>query len=57
MDRSTLVAAILLGLLGAAIAPLFAPTAAFPRSLVFLACVLGGLSGLWTVSYALSLDA
>lgn len=57
MDRSILLIATLLGLLGAALAPLFAPTAAFPRSLVFLVCALGGLFGLWTVSYALSLDA
>ena len=57
MDRSTLVTATLLGLLGAALAPLFAPTAALPRPLVFLVCGLGGLLGLWIVSYALSLDA
>lgn len=57
MDRSTLLAAILLGLLGAALAPLFTPTAALPRPLVFLVCAFGGLFGLWIVSYALSLDA
>lgn len=56
MDRSTLVAAILLGLLGAALAPAFPPTAALSRPLAFLVCALGGLLGLWIVSYALSLE-
>ena len=57
MDRSTLLAAAVLGLAGAALAPLFAPTATFPRPLVFLVCGLGGLLGLRIVSYALSLDS
>lgn len=56
MDRSTLTAAIVLGLLGAALAPLFAPTSTLPRPLVFLVCALGGLFGLRVVSYALSFD-
>lgn len=56
MDRSILLVATTLGLLGAALAPLFAPTSTLPRPLVFLVCALGGLFGLWTVSYALSFD-
>lgn len=56
MDRSALLVAVVLGVLGAALAPAFPPTAALPRSLVFLVCALGGLLGLWVVSYALSLE-
>jgi hypothetical protein len=56
MDRSALLIAVVLGVLGVALAPLFAPTAALPRSLVFIVCALGGLLGLWVVSYALSLE-
>lgn len=56
MDRSALLVAVVLGVLGAALAPLFAPTADLPRPLVFFVCTLGGLFGLWVVSYALSLE-
>ena len=56
MDRSALLVAAILGVLGAALAPLFPPTAALPCPLVFLVCGLGGLLGLWIVSYALSFE-
>lgn len=56
MDRSAFLVAVVLGVLGAALAPAFPPTAVFPRLLVFLVCALGGLLGLWVVSYALSLE-
>ncbi|WP_336342944.1 hypothetical protein [Halalkalicoccus ordinarius] len=56
MDRAVLLIAVVLGVLGAALAPIFPPTAALPRLLVFLVCALGGFLGLWVVSYALSLE-
>ncbi|MDL5362748.1 hypothetical protein [Halalkalicoccus sp. NIPERK01] len=56
MNRFALLAAAVVGLLGTAVAPRFAPTAGLPAALVFLVCALGTLAGLWTVSYALSID-
>lgn len=57
MNRSALLAVVVVGLLGTAVAPRFAPTAGSPAALVFLVCALGALAGLWIVSYALSIDA
>lgn len=56
MNRSALLAAGLIGIVGAILAPRFSPTAGFSPVLVFLICSLGALAGLWIVSYALSLD-
>lgn len=56
VDRSALLVAVLLGVLGAALAPLFPPTADLPRTLVFLVSALGALAGLWVVSRALALE-
>ncbi|MEM4780977.1 MAG: hypothetical protein QXG03_05395 [Halalkalicoccus sp.] len=56
MDRFALLAALVLGALGAVLAPLFGPTAQLSPILVFLVCVLGALAGLGIVSYALSLE-
>ncbi|MFC6905544.1 hypothetical protein [Halalkalicoccus tibetensis] len=57
MNRSALLAALVIGIVGATLAPRFGPTAAFPPVLVFLVCSLGALAGLRIVSYALALDA
>jgi disulfide bond formation protein DsbB len=56
MNRSALLAAGLIGVIGTFFAPRFAPTAGFSLVLVFFVCSLGALAGLWIVSYALSLD-
>jgi phosphate/sulfate permease len=56
MNRSALLAAGLIGAVGAVVAPRFDPTAQFSPLLVFLICAFGALCGLWIVSYALSLD-
>lgn len=56
MNRSAFLAAALIGVLGAALAPQFPPTASLSPILVFLVCSLGALGGLWTVSFALSLE-
>lgn len=56
MNRSALLAALVVGIVGTALAPRFGPTAAFPPLLAFLVCSAGALAGLWIVSYALALD-
>jgi hypothetical protein len=56
IDRSALLAAVLFGALGAALAPLFPPTAGLPWPLVFLVSAFGALAGLRVVSYALALE-
>lgn len=56
MNRSALLAALVIGIVGAFLAPLFGPTAAFSPVVAFLVCAVGALVGLWTVSYALALD-
>lgn len=57
MNRSALLTALVVGLLGAVLAPLFGPTADFSPLVAFLVCTIGAIGGLWTVSYALELDA
>ncbi|MCL7417930.1 MAG: hypothetical protein M8354_08845 [Halalkalicoccus sp.] len=57
MNRSALLAALFVGILGAILAPRFGPTAAFSPLVAFSVCALGALAGLWVVSYALALDA
>lgn len=56
VNRSALLAAFLVGIVGTFVAPRFPPTAAFSPVLVFLVCSLGALIGLGVVSYALKLD-
>ncbi len=57
MNRSALLAALLVGLLGTFVAPRFAPTAQFSPVLVFSVCAIGALIGLGVVSYALKFDS
>lgn len=56
MERSPLLAALVLGLVGVFVAPRFEPTTEFSPVLVFVVCALGALGGLWIVSYALELE-
>lgn len=57
MNRSALLAALLVGIAGTVVASRFAPTAQFSPALVFSVCALGALVGLGVVSYALKLDS